>query len=152
MLAVALLFTGAGYGSALASRPAPRLRIRSWWTASRVSLQHGRFFVFFFDPECSHCNDAGRHMGTYHWKSDVTIVGVPTRMQQFGVPFMNDNHLKALVSTDLAKLKAAFPMPGDPPYGVEIENGRQVGVVQHYDDEDTGKEPAATLRQLGLID
>ena len=151
-LAAAVLFMGAGYGYALSQQTGAKAPESVLVDGKPVSLQHGRFFIFFFDPECSHCNDAGRHMGTYHWKSDVTILGVPTRMPQFGQPFMTDNHLKALVSTDLQKLKAAFPMPGDPPYGVEIENGRQVGVVQHYDDEDTGKEPAATLRQLGLID
>lgn len=152
VLAAAVLFAGAGYGYARSQQTGAKAPETVMVDGKPVSLEHGRFFVFFFDPECSHCNDAGRHMGTYHWKSDVTIVGVPTRMQQFGQPFMTDNHLKALVSTDLAKLKATFPMPGDPPYGVVIENGRQVGVVQHYDDEDDGKEPAATLRQLGLIE
>jgi uncharacterized membrane protein YphA (DoxX/SURF4 family) len=152
ILAAAVLFTGAGYGIALSQQTGAKAPDSVLVDGKPLSLQHGRFFVFFFDPECSHCNDAGRHMGTYHWKSDVTIVGVPTRMPQFGQPFMSDNKLKGLVSTDLAKLKTAFPLPGDPPYGVEIENGRQVGTVQHYDDEDTGKEPAATLRQLGLID
>jgi uncharacterized membrane protein YphA (DoxX/SURF4 family) len=152
ILAAAVLFTGAGYGFALSQQTGAKAPESVMVDGKPVSLQHGRFFIFFFDPECSHCNDAGRHMGTYHWKSDVTIVGQPTRMPQFGQPFMTDNHLKALVSSDLQKLKTAFPMPGDPPYGVVIDNGRQVGAVAHYDDEDNGKEPAATLRQLGLID
>jgi len=152
ILAAAILIAGAGYGVARSQQAGAKAPESVLVDGKAVSLEHGRFFVFFFDPECSHCNDAGRHMGTYHWKSDVTILGVPTRMPQFGRPFMSDNHLdNALVSSDLLKLKTAFPMPGDPPYGVEIENGRQVGVVQHYDDEDDGKEPAATLRQLGLI-
>jgi len=152
ILAAAVLIAGAGYGYALSQQTGAKAPESVMVDGKPLSLQHGRFFVFFFDPECSHCNDAGRHMGTYHWKSDVTIVGQPTRVPQFGQAFMNDNHLKALVATDLQKLKTAFPMPGDPPYGVAIENGRQVGAVQHYDDEDNGKEPAATLRQLGLID
>jgi uncharacterized membrane protein YphA (DoxX/SURF4 family) len=152
ILAAAVLIMGSGYGYALSQQTGAKAPDSILVDGKPVSLQHGRFFVFFFDPECSHCNDAGRHMGTYHWKSDVTFVGVPTRQKQFGQPFMTDNHLKGLVSTDLEKLKAAFPLPGDPPYGVAIDNGRQFGAVQHYDDEDTGKEPAATLRQLGLID
>src|SRR5579863_4819726 len=152
ILAAAVMIAGAGYGYALSQQTGAKAPESVMVDGKPLSLQHGRFFVFFFDPECSHCNDAGRHMGTYHWKSDVTIVGQPTRVPQFGQAFMNDNHLKALVATDLQKLKTAFPMPGDPPYGVAIENGRQVGAVQHYDDEDNGKEPAATLRQLGLID
>jgi hypothetical protein len=152
ILAAAVLIAGGGYAYAASQQTGAKAPDTVLVDGKPFSLQHGRFFVFFFDPECSHCNDAGRHMGTYHWKSDVTIVGVATRQPQFGPVFMTDNKLKALVSTDLAKLKAAFPLPGDPPYGVAIENGRQVGAVQHYDDEDDGKEPAATLRQLGLID
>jgi hypothetical protein len=152
VLAAAVLFAGAGYGFAVSQQTGAKAPESVLVDGKPFSLQHGRFFIFFFDPECSHCNDAGRHMGTYHWKSDVTILGVPTRAARFGQAFMDDNKLKALLTSDLDKLKMAFPLPGDPPYGVEIENGRQVGVVQHYDDEDTGKEPAATLRQLGLID
>ncbi len=152
VLALAIAFTGGGYAYAASQQTGAKAPDSIVVDGKPVSLQHGRYFVFFFDPECSHCNDAGRHMGTYHWKSDVTIVGVPTRMARFGPVFMSDNKLNGLVSNDLDKLKAAFPLPGDPPYGVAIENGRQVGAVQHYDDEDTGKEPAATLKQLGLID
>ena len=155
--AIALLATlaivGGGFAYAASQQTGAKAPESVMVDGKPLSLQHGRFFIFFYDPECSHCNDAGRHMGTYHWKSDVTILGVPTRAPQFGKVFMTDNHLdSALVTNDLQQLKAAFPLPGDPPYGVEIENGRQVGAVQHYDDEDTGKEPAATLRQLGLID
>lgn len=152
VLALAVAFAGGGYAYANSHQTGAKAPESILVDGKPVSLEHGRFFVFFFDPECSHCNDAGRHMGTYHWKSDVTFIGVPTRMQRFGPAFMHDNKLNGLVTDDLAKLKAAFPLPGDPPYGVEIENGRQVGAVQHYDDEDTGKEPHATLQQLGLID
>lgn len=154
--AVALLATvalvGGGYAYASSQQTGAKAPDPILVNGQPFSLQHGRYFVFFFDPECSHCIDAGKHLGSYHWRSDVTIIGVPTRQARFGVDFMNDSHLKPLVSEDLQKLKTAFPLPGDPPYGVAIENGRQFGAVQHYDDEDTGKEPAATLRQLGLID
>ena len=152
VLALAVASAGGGYAYAASQQTGAKAPESILVDGKPISLQHGRFFVFFFDPECSHCNDAGRHMGTYHWKSDVTFVGVPTRMARFGPGFMQDNKLNGLVTDDLAKLKAAFPLPGDPPYGVEIENGRQVGAVQHYDDEDTGAEPHATLKQLGLID
>jgi uncharacterized membrane protein YphA (DoxX/SURF4 family) len=153
ILAAAVLIAGGGYGYALSQQTGAKAPESVLVDGKPLSLQHGRFFVFFFDPECSHCLDAGKHMAKYHWKSDVTIVAQPTRVPQFGAAYINeDTHLKALLATDLPKLKAAFPMPGDPPYGVAIENGRQVGAVQHYDDEDNGKEPEATLRQLGLID
>jgi uncharacterized membrane protein YphA (DoxX/SURF4 family) len=153
VLALAIAFAGGGYAYAASQQTGAKAPDSITLADGKaLSLEHGRYFVFFFDPECSHCNDAGRHMAGYHWKSGTTIIGVPTRMARFGPAFMSDNKLNGLVSNDLDKLKTAFPLPGDPPYGVEIENGRQVGAVQHYDDEDTGKEPAATLRQLGLID
>ena len=152
VLALAAVSAGGGYAYAASHLTGTKAPNPILVNDQPYSLEHGRFFVFFFDPECGHCIDAGKHLGSYHWKSDVTIIGVPTRMARFGTDFMNDSKLKPLVSQDLAKLKTAFPLPGDPPYGVEIENGRQVGTVQHYDDEDNGKEPQATLRQLGLID
>lgn len=152
ILALAVAFAGGGYAHAASQQTGAKAPESILVDGKPMSLEHGRYFIFFFDPECSHCNDAGRHMGTYHWKSGTTIIGVPTRAARFGPAFMSDNKLSGLLTSDLAKLKAAFPLPGDPPYGVEIDNGRQVGAVQHYDDEDDGKEPAATLRQLGLID
>lgn len=151
-LLVAMALVGGGYAYAASQQTGAKAPDTITVDGKPVSLQHGRYFVFFFDPECPHCNDAGRHLATYHWKSGVTIVAVATRMARFGPVFMSDNHLNGLLTSDLQPLKTAFPMPGDPPYGVAIENGRQVGAVQHYDDEDNGKEPAATLRQLGLID
>lgn len=152
VLAAAVVFTGGGYAYAASQQTGAKAPESVLVDGKPLSLEHGRFFVFFFDPECSHCRDAGKHMSTYHWKSGITIVGVPTRMARFAPGFMTGTHLNGLVSSDLDKLKTAFPLPGDPPYGVYIDNGRQVGAVAHYDDEDDGKEPAATLRQLGLID
>jgi hypothetical protein len=78
------------------------------------------------------------------------VVALPVRVPQFAASFLHDTGLKAVTSTDWQKLKATFPF-GDPPYGVVIENGREKGPVQHYDDEDTGTEPAATLKQFGLV-
>jgi hypothetical protein len=88
-------------------------------------------------------------MSKYTWKTDVSIVGVPTRAIQWAPAFMKDNALKGVITTsDLAALKAAFPF-GDPPYGVFIENGRQQGSVPRYEE---GNEPADSLRKLGLIE
>ncbi len=152
VLLVAIAETGGGYAYAALHQTGAKAPESVLVDGKPMSLEHGRYFVFFFDPECSHCRDAGRHMSTYHWKSGVTIIGVPTRMARFAPGFMTGTHLNGQVTSDLDKLKTAFPLPGDPPYGVYVEDGRQVGAVQHYDDEDDGKEPAATLRQLGLID
>jgi len=111
------------------------------------SLQKGRIFLFFYDPQCSHCEAAARHMAKYHWKDDVTVIGIPTNMPQWAASFLSDTGLKAKTSLDLALLKKTFPY-GDPPYGVLLENGRERAPVPHYDEP----EPEETLKKLGVIE
>jgi uncharacterized membrane protein YphA (DoxX/SURF4 family) len=110
------------------------------------SLQRGRVFLFFYDPQCGHCDAAARHMSKYQWKDDVTVIGIPTQQQQWAASFLTDTGLKAKTSLDLDLLKKTFPF-GDPPYGVLIENGRERAPVPHYDEP----EPSETLKKLGLI-
>src|SRR5208283_2859392 len=81
-----------------------------------VALREGRFLMFFFDPECIHCNDAAREMAKLTWRG-VKIVGVPTEQPQFARYFMDDTGLRAPVSNDLAPLKKAFRL-GATPYAV----------------------------------
>jgi hypothetical protein len=152
MLGAVAVFSGVSYGMAahnLSGTPAPESVIVD---GKPFSLQHGRVFLFFYDPECGHCNAAATHMGKLTWKSDVQVVAVPVRMPQFAEGFLHDNKFKAVTSNDLDKLKAVFPFPGDPPYGVALENGREKGPVAKYDDDDPATEPAATLRQLGFVE
>lgn len=110
------------------------------------SLQRGRIFLFFYDPQCGHCDAAARHMSKYQWKDDVTVIGIPTQQQQWAASFLTDTGLKAKTSLDLDLLKKTFPF-GDPPYGVLIENGRERAPVPHYDEP----EPSEILKKLGLI-
>jgi uncharacterized membrane protein YphA (DoxX/SURF4 family) len=111
------------------------------------SLQHGRVFLWFYDPQCGHCDAAARHMSKYRWKDDVTVIGIPTQQKQWASAFLTDTGLKAKTSLDLDLLKKTFPF-GDPPYGVLIENGRERAPVPHYDEP----EPSETLKKLGLIE
>jgi uncharacterized membrane protein YphA (DoxX/SURF4 family) len=111
------------------------------------SLQKGRIFLFFYDPQCGHCEAAARSMAKYHWKDDVDIIGIPTNMPQWAASFLTDTGFKAKTSLDLELLKKAFPF-GDPPYGVFLENGRERAPVSHYD----SPEPSDTLKKLGLIE
>jgi uncharacterized membrane protein YphA (DoxX/SURF4 family) len=111
------------------------------------SLQKGRIFLFFYDPQCQHCEAAARHMSKYHWKDDVTVIGIPTNQPQWAASFLTDTGFKAKTSLDLELLKKTFPF-GDPPYGVFLENGHEQGPVPHYDEP----EPADTLKKLGLIE
>lgn len=146
--AAVLLFTGSSYGYVMAHQTGAKAPDTITVDGKPFSLAHGKYFIFFFDPECSHCNAAAKTMSKYTWKSDVQVVGVPTRVPQWADAFMKDNNFKGVVSRDLQLLKTAFPF-GDPPYGVFIENGRQQGSVAHYEE---GNEPADSLRKLGLIE
>jgi hypothetical protein len=151
MLGVVAVFTGVSFGSALSHQTGTKAPDSVLVDGKPFSLQRGRIFAFFYDPECSHCDAAARHMSKLHWASDVTVVALPVRVPQFAASFLHDTGLKAVTSTDWQKLKATFTF-GDPPWGVVLENGREKGPVSHYDDEDTGSEPAATLKQYGLVE
>jgi uncharacterized membrane protein YphA (DoxX/SURF4 family) len=111
------------------------------------SLQKGRIFLFFYDPQCGHCEAAARSMSKYNWKKDVTLIAIPTQQPQWAGSFLTDTGFKAKTSLDLNLLKKSFPF-GDPPYGVFLENGREQAPVPHYDEA----EPAETLKKLGLIE
>jgi uncharacterized membrane protein YphA (DoxX/SURF4 family) len=108
------------------------------------SLQQGKVFVYFFNPECTHCLDAGRRMAKLNW-GDTRFVGVATEQPQFAQGFMQMTALKGVVSTDLALLRKTFPFT-DTPAGVAIENGHEKAALNQFE----GEEPAATLKKLGF--
>ncbi|HZU25711.1 MAG TPA: MauE/DoxX family redox-associated membrane protein [Bryobacteraceae bacterium] len=109
------------------------------------SLDQGHIFVFFYDPECMHCDAAARRMATYKWK-DTTVVAVPTRVPQFAAAFLHDTGLKAVTSLDVDKLRQVFKFI-NAPYGVALDNGREIAAVDNFDES----EPARTLRSIGYV-
>jgi uncharacterized membrane protein YphA (DoxX/SURF4 family) len=110
------------------------------------SLQHGKIFLFFFDPECSHCFEAAKNMSKFTWK-DARVIAIPTAQPRFAQDFLKDTNLKAGVSNDLALLKQTFSFVAGP-YGVALENGRQKEAFINFDE----KEPKEGLKQLGFIE
>jgi uncharacterized membrane protein YphA (DoxX/SURF4 family) len=112
---------------------------------SPVSLREGKILLYFFDPMCSHCNDAAKAMAKHTWLADK-VIGIPTVLPQYGQQFMDTTKLKGLVSNDIKELKKVFPF-GDPPFAVALERGRAKAQMRRFDEQ----EPAATLRQLGFI-
>jgi len=147
VLGAVAVFTAVSYGSAVTHQTGTKAPDTILVDGKPFSLQHGRIFLFFYDPTCGHCDEAARHMATYRWKSDVTRIGIPTATPQYAASFIRETGFNALTSRDLAELKRVFPF-GDPPYGVVLEGGRAQGLVSHYD----APEPAETLRKLGMID
>ena len=144
------VFAGVSYGMAFANRTGAKAPESVIVDGKPMELGHGRFFLFFYDPECGHCDAAAKGMSKLKWKSDITIIAIPTRQQHWAAAFLKDTGLKAVTSLELEKLKAAFPLPGDPPYGVVIDRGRQTGAVPTYVED--GPEPADTLRKLEAIE
>jgi uncharacterized membrane protein YphA (DoxX/SURF4 family) len=140
--------TGVSYGYELSRQTGTKAPDSIVVDGQPYSLQHGVIFLFFYDPNCSHCEAAARQMAKLHWKSDVTIIGIPTGMPQFAASFVHDTGFNMKTSLELDRLKKIFPF-GDPPYGVALESGREQGTVTHYEE---GSEPADSLRKLGLID
>lgn len=108
-------------------------------------LDRGRVLLYFFDPECTHCNDAAREMAKFSW-NDVRIVGVVTEQPQFSQYFMDSTGLRAPVSSDQALLRKTFSF-STTPYAVALVNGRQKEALSDFE---AGRLQAA-LRRIGFI-
>lgn len=111
-----------------------------------ISLQDGKVFIYFFNPQCLHCLDAGRKLAALKW-GDTRFIGIPTENPQFGDWFMSKAGLtgKGPVAKDLDLLKKVFPFDL-PPAGVAIEDGYEKAMLLQFEDA----EPGATLRKIGF--
>jgi uncharacterized membrane protein YphA (DoxX/SURF4 family) len=147
ILAGVAVLAGASYGYNVTHQSGIQVPEAIMVEGQPYSLHKGRIFLFFYDPTCSHRDEAARHMSTYHWKSDVTIIGLPTNDLQWGASFMKDTKLGAKNSSDAKELRKLFSFTY-PPYGVALDRGRVKGTVSHYD----APEPAPSLKQLDYID
>lgn len=110
-----------------------------------VPLTHGKVLLFFYDPECLHCDEAAKRLSTHTWKN-TTLLAVPTRMPQFAAGFLKATRLPAATSNSLDLLKTTFPFV-DPPFAVALDGGRLAANLPLFDKQ----EPETTLRKLGFI-
>jgi uncharacterized membrane protein YphA (DoxX/SURF4 family) len=109
------------------------------------ALGQGRVFLFYFDPACAHCFDAAQRMAHLHW-GDTRVVGVPVERAEYAGQFVVDTGLRMAITSDVEKLRRAFPNAGVPA-GVALQGGREVAPLTKFD----GEEPGTTLRRLGLV-
>jgi hypothetical protein len=112
-----------------------------------ADLTHGKVFLFFYDPECSHCQAAARLMSTLNWGS-TRVIGIPTHDLQFAGYFMEDTHLRMGTSPEITKLKKAFPFV-DPPFGVALEDGLSKATFPQAEFNEPS--PGPQLKKLGFV-
>ncbi len=111
------------------------------------NLTNGKVFLFFYDPECSHCIAAARFMSKLNW-GDTKIVGMPTHDPQFAQDFLQDTNFKAGTSTETAKLRKTFTFV-DPPFGVALIDGH---VKQTFGQAQFNEPlPEPDLKKLGFV-
>lgn len=113
-----------------------------------IAINKGKVLIYFFNPQCLHCLDAGRKLAALNW-GDTRFVGVPTENPQFGEWFLGKAGLtgKGPLAKDLDALKKLFPFDL-PPAAVALEDGYEKAMLLQFEDE---KEPAATLARIGFI-
>ena len=111
------------------------------------SMQGGKIALYFFDPECMHCNAAAKKMAKMKWPADVKRMSVATRVPQFARDFLEQTGFSGMIATDVELLKKTFPF-GDPPFMVLIENGRQKAAISMFD----GTEPGESLKKAGFAE
>ncbi|MFB3776902.1 MAG: MauE/DoxX family redox-associated membrane protein [Bryobacteraceae bacterium] len=139
------VFAGVSYGVVAARR--------AWVTAPETiqvagkpfPLHQGRVFLFFFNPECPHCDHAARELAKLNW-GGTKVIAVSTQMPEFAQEFVSSTGLPALLSSDAAVLSRTFSFVGVP-YGVALENGHQRAVFTDFDAQPV----AGSLRQMGFI-
>jgi len=108
-------------------------------------LRQGHVLLYFYNPECAHCNEVARLMSGFKWKSDVKIVSVATEQPQFAGQFLSSTGLHALVSNDVEPLRKAYSFVSVP-YAVALDNGRLKSSFAQFE------QPAfeSRLRELGF--
>lgn len=146
VLAAICVFAGAVYGMTVLRQTGIEAPREIMVDGKPFNLHQGRIFLYFFDPECSHCDAAARALNQHKWRG-VRIIAVATANPQWGGQFLSATGLKARLSPDQEKLRQVFAFT-DPPFGVALENGRQQAAFTFFDQQ----EPATGLRKLGWIE
>ena len=152
ILGAVAVFTAVSYGSAYSKLTGLKAPDSITVDGQPMSLQQGRVFLFFYDPECGTCFAVGKSMAPLKFKADITLVGVPTVRPQEAASWVKDTGFQIKTSTDAAKLREIFKFD-NPPYGALIERGRATGVIMptQFNEDDPSKH-IALLKQMGVIE
>jgi uncharacterized membrane protein YphA (DoxX/SURF4 family) len=144
LMAVAV-FAAVSYGVSARLQTGAKAPAQITVNGAPVNLRAGRYLIYFFDPECLHCNRAAKDMAKLDWR-DVKMIGVPTEQPQFAQDFMDTTGLHAPISPDQALLRKTFSFTSTP-YAVAIENGRQKEALSDFDPQ----QMTERLRRIGFV-
>ena len=145
VLGLIAVFAAGSYGVAAMRQTGTKAPDTVTVDGKPYSLREGKILIFYFDPECLHCLDAAKRMSKMDF-GDTKIVAVPINVPQFAQGFIDDTHLKAVVSTDLQPLKKLFPFVSAPA-GVALVDGHEKMALTQFEDP----EPAEALKKIGFI-
>ncbi len=147
VLAAAAVLSGSAYAYNLAHQSGIQVPPTITVDGQPYNIHQGHILLWFYDPSCSHCQEAAEHMSTYTWKKDVTVISLPTNDPQWAASFLHDTKLVAKTSTDSVLLRKLFTFTS-PPYGVVLDNGRVKSILTHFDNP----EPKTSLEQAGFVE
>jgi len=144
--AAVAVFAAGSYGLAAARETGTKAPASIVVDAKPYSLEQGKVFLFFFNPECMHCVEAARRMSQYRWEH-TAVIAIPVEQPRFARQFLAETGLRAGVSTEFPQLAALFHYTAYP-FGVVLENGREKASLTVFDEN----EPERSLKRLGLVD
>ena len=151
ILGAVVVFTGASYGVVSSKASGVKAPESILVDGRPLSLQKGKFVLFFFDPFCGTCFAVGQSMAPLKFKDDVTVIGLPTSTPEAAPSYLHDSGLNVKLSTDSKKLRETWVFDA-PPYLVLLEDGVQVGGIKHHEfDEEHTEKHVEMLRQMGVL-
>ena len=145
MLGAIAVFAGVMYGVQVAQETG--LQAPNTITIGNETrpLRQGKVFLFFYDPECSHCYYAASDLAKETWL-DAKVYAIPIGQKKWAKDFLHDTKFKAEVCMDEMPLRKVFQFT-DPPYAVILEHGHQQYATANFEDGELQKK----LRELGFI-
>jgi uncharacterized membrane protein YphA (DoxX/SURF4 family) len=110
-------------------------------------LRSGRVLLYFFDPQCTHCEAIARRMAKWNW-TDTHVVALPTAEPQYAASFLKDTGLHAEVCLEADRLRTAAPFT-TPPHAIVLDRGKVIGRFNFLQLEEPGF--LSLLRRSGHV-
>lgn len=142
-----LLVVAGGYSASLVHRAHADVPQTAIVDNKPLRLQTGRVLLYFFDPQCSHCEAVACKMAKWNW-GETRIIAVPTAEPRFAASFLKDTGLRAGLCLDLDALRRISPFT-TAPHAVLLASGKRVASFNFKQFEGDGF--LAALKQSGHV-